>query len=111
MVESVRYPVLLAQISRAVNDKLARSLVIGDRRLHLHRIVSVAELGEAEAADRLQFVNLVEEVVVSAIVQGQASAAEQVHLHCLLDRHGRVDETHEFVRAENIVRVGVELFD
>ena len=111
VMESVGDPVLLAQISRAVNDKLACSLVIGDRRLHLHRIVAVAELSEAEAADCIQSVDLVEEVVVSTIVQSKARAAKQVHLHSMLDRHGRVDEAHEFVRAEYIVRVGVELLD
>ena len=51
MVEAVRYPVLLAEISWAVDNKFLSFLIISHCCLHLHSIISVAELSEAEASD------------------------------------------------------------
>ena len=72
-------------------------------------IVTIAEFSEAEAANSLKAVNLIEKVVVLAIVESKARASEQVHLDGVLDGLCRVDETDKLVRAEHIVRVGVEL--
>ena len=50
-------PVLLSQRGRGVHDQLVRLLVVGGRRLHLDRVVSVAQLGQPEAADVGQLVD------------------------------------------------------
>ena len=111
MMEAVGDPVLLAQICGAVNYELARFFVISDSRLHLHRIVAVAKLREAEAANCFQVIDLIKEVVMSAVMEGEASASEEIHLDCVFDRHRWVDQTNELMRTEHIVRVCFEFFD
>ena len=61
-------------------DELSSILVVGDGCLHLHGVVSVAELGEAEAANSLEAINLIKEIIVTTVVKSKACASEKVHL-------------------------------
>lgn len=60
MVEAIRDPILLTQVGRAVDDELTRRFVVGRSCLHLHRVIAVAELSEAEAANSLKVIDAVE---------------------------------------------------
>ncbi len=110
MVISIADPVLLTQIGWAMDNKLTRTLVICDSGLHLNGVVAIAQFSETEAAHSLQTVNLVEEIIMLAIVKCETGASKQVHLDSVLDRLCWVNEAHKLVRAENIVRVSIELF-
>ena len=92
-----------------MDHKLIRGLVIGHCCLHLSRIVAVAKLSEAEAANGLKVVNLVEQVIVAAVVQGQSSATEKIHLDSVLDGHRGINQADELVGAKHIHWVRVEL--
>ena len=85
MVVAIRDPVLLTEIGGAVYDEVARIFIVGDCGLHLHGVVAIAELRETEAANCLQAVNLIKEVVVAAVMEGEARASEEIQLHGVLD--------------------------
>ncbi len=76
----------------------------------MNGVVTVAQFSETEAAHSLQTVNLVEEVIMLSIVKCESSATKEVHLNSVLDSLSGVNEAHKLVRAENIVRVSIELF-
>jgi len=63
-----------------VNHEFFGLLIIRSRGLHLDRVVTVAELSEAEAAHVRQVIDLVHEGAVAVRVQGDQSATEQVEL-------------------------------
>lgn len=97
MVEAIRDPVLLAEISGAVHDELARIFIVGDCGLHLHGVVAIAELCETETTNCLQAVNLVKEVVMAAIMEGEARASEEIQLHGVLDGLSWVNKADELM--------------
>ncbi len=110
MVIAIANPVLLTQIGWAVDNEFTRSLVICDGGLHLNGVVAVAQFSETEAAYSLQTVNLVEEIIMLPIVECETGASKKVHLDSVLDSLCWVNKAHKLVRAENIVRVSIELF-
>ena len=86
MVVAVRDPVFLTQRGRAVDNKLVLGVVKGNSGLDRDRIVSEAELSEAEASDYIKRVDLIEEPFVSVIMEGEAGATKEVELDGELDR-------------------------
>ena len=69
-MEPIGDPVLLAQVCGAVHDEFTCLLVVSDSGLHLHCIITIAKFSEAEAANCLQLINLIEEVVMSTVMEG-----------------------------------------
>ena len=69
MAGSVCDPELLAKHGGRVDDEFLFLLVIRGRGLHLRRIVTVAELGEAEAAHVLERADFAHERQVALRVQ------------------------------------------
>ena len=54
---AVGNPVLLGEGVRGVHDELLRLVVVGGSGLHLHGVVAVSELCQAEAANVIEIVN------------------------------------------------------
>ena len=94
-----------------MNDELTGILIIGDGGLHLHGVVTIAELGETETSDSLKSIDLIEQIVVTTVVKSEASATEKIHLNGVLNGLCGINKTHELVRAEDVVRVSIELLD
>ena len=66
---------------RCVHHELLGGGVVDGSRLHLHSVVAVAQLGEAEAADVLEVVDTLQQLLVVALrAQLEHRAAEQVEL-------------------------------
>jgi hypothetical protein len=63
-------PVFLCEGGWGVDGELLGGGVVGGGGLHFDGVVAVAELGEAEAAGNLEFVELLEDLVVWVGVQG-----------------------------------------
>jgi len=63
-----------------VNHELFGLLIIRSSGLHLDRVVTVAELSEAEAAHVREVIDLVHKGTVAVCVQGDQSPTEQVEL-------------------------------
>ena len=78
-------------------DKLSRIFIVGDCGLHLHGVVAISELCETEAANCLQAVDLVKEVIMAAIMEGKARASKEIQLHGVLDGHGGVNKADKLM--------------
>ena len=59
-------------------NKFARIFIVCDCGLHLHGVVTISELCETEAANCLQIVYLVKEVIMAAIMKSKASTTEKI---------------------------------
>ena len=97
MVEAIRDPVLLAEIGGAMHDELACIFIVGGCGLHLHGVVAIPELCEAEAANCLQAVDLVKEVVMTTVMESKARASEEIELHGVLDGASGVNKADELM--------------
>ena len=76
---------------------------------HLHRIIAVTQLCQPETPNDLQIIDLIEKIIVAAIVQSETGSTEKVHLNGVLDGGRGVNKTDEFVRGKDVVGVGGEL--
>ena len=100
---AVGNPILLSERRGRVDDQLVRLFVIHGRRLHLHRVVTITQLGQAEATDILQRVDAFQEDVVMALsADFENGATEQVKLHRQFRRHSAVDHRCILVGRENL---------
>ena len=111
MAGAVGDPELLAKGRRRVDHKFLFRRVVDRSRLHLRRIVSVAKLGEAEAAHVLQRIDLAHEGQVALSVQSHETAAEKIELDGKLRCKVSIDQAQHLVRSENILWVVLKVKD
>ena len=69
MIESIRYPIFLTQGCWAIDYELLLLIIVRRSRLHFYRIISEAELCQAETPNQVERVNLVEQIIMSVVVQ------------------------------------------
>ena len=100
-------PVLLSLCARRVDDELLLVLVVVGGGLHLDGVVAVGELGESEAADALEAIDRVEQLVVMLGAELEQRAAEQVELHGQLGGRRRIDHAGDFVSARIYVHAWI----
>ena len=72
MIESIRYPIFLTQGCWAIDYELLLLIIVCCSRLHFHRIISEAELCKTETPNQVERVNLVEQIVMTVVVQREA---------------------------------------
>ena len=77
-----------------MHNELARIFIVSDCGLHLHSVVTIPELCETEAANCLQAVNLVKEVVMSAIMEGKTCPSKEIQLYSVLDSGSAINKAH-----------------
>ena len=80
-------------------------LIVSGRGLHLDRVVTVAELSEAEAAHVRQVIHLVHEGTVAVGVQGDQGATEQIELDGELSGEGTVHIGEHLMGGQKVLRV------
>ena len=76
MDSTVGDPVLLTLGRRTVDDKLLGGRVVTSGRLHLDGIVTVAQLGQTEAAGRVERVDIRNKVAMTISAQFQYRATK-----------------------------------
>jgi hypothetical protein len=108
---SICDPIFLRGGSWRIYRELLCSVVINGGGLHLWRVVTVAKLGEAEAAHNLEAVNLSHEWQVSIGVESHQSSAEKIELNGEFGGQSAVNLPQHFVSGEDIGGVVLEIKD
>ena len=109
VVIAIRNPVLLWEVRWTVDEEFVVGVIVSDSGLHFDRVISKSKLGQAEAADQVKWVNPVEQVVVSAVVQGKAGSSKQIKLNRKFNGCGSINKTDIFVSFEDIVWVSAKV--
>ena len=102
-------PVLRSQGRGRVNLELPGLAVIGRSGFHLHSVVAVAELCQAEATKYIQRVDLLKEVLVALRAQRKDGATKEVELHCEFDYGGAASHGYKLVGRKNVMRIFSEI--
>ena len=105
VVIAIRNPVLLGEVRWTVDEEFVVGVIVSDSGLHFDRVISESKLGQAEAANQVKCVNLIEQVVVSAIVQGKAGSSKQIELNRKFDSSSPINKTYILVSFEDIMWV------
>ena len=109
VVIAIGNPVLLGEVRWTVYEEFVVGVIVSDSGLHFDRVITESKLGQAEAADQVKWVNLIEQVVVSAVVQSKARSSKQIELNCKLNSRGSINKTDILVSFEYIVWVSSEV--
>lgn len=109
MAGTIRDPELLGENCWTVNRKLLSGVVVYGSGLHLRRIVTIAELSEAETAHVLKAVHLSHDRQVAFRVEARQRAAKKIELDCELGDEGAVDLTKHLMGCENVMGISLKV--
>eukprot|EP00756_Hemistasia_phaeocysticola_P013731 Hpha_TRINITY_DN15297_c3_g3::TRINITY_DN15297_c3_g3_i1::g.65615::m.65615 len=102
-------PVLLCDRGGSVHDELVLLGVVGCGSFHLHSVVAVAQLGQAEAAHALERVDSITQLQVPVGSELQHGTTEEVELDSELGRQVSITLSAHFMHGEDVARVGEEV--